>query len=86
MSFWREESAVSRVTIAQNAGSHQVWFKRPVWAWNQVGDTHRKELLDFFNSVGATPRLAALVWSLQLRVDLEGKMKWRQEPEPFLKP
>lgn len=38
-----------------------------------IGDTYRKELLDFFNSMGAMPRLEVLVWSLQLRVNLEGK-------------
>lgn len=30
------ESAVSNVTMAQHAGSPQVWF-RQTWAWDQVG-------------------------------------------------
>lgn len=52
---WRVESAVSNVTVAQNAGSQQVWFEqttRTLWTGNQVGggigDTYRKELFDFF--------------------------------------
>lgn len=55
---------------------------RTLWARNQVGggigDTYRKELLGFFNSMGAMPRLAALDWKLQLRVNLEGKNKMEE--------
>lgn len=53
------------------ANYENVVGKEPSWRWDW---RHiQKGIIRFLNGKGAMPRLAALVWRLQLRVSLEGK-------------